>query len=80
MSAAIEIIGSNTRPALSLDDLRHRAPAVFASHRFERTRDSYVFISTQELVEALMDAGFNPTEARQRFSRGERRGYARHTR
>ena len=78
MSAAIEIIGSNARPGLSLDDLRHCAPAVFASHRFERTRDSYVFISTQQLVEALMDAGFHPTEARQRYSRGERRGYARH--
>ena len=78
MSTSIEIIGSGERAGLSLDYLRHQAPAAFASHRFERTGDNYVFISTQELVDALIDAGFHPTEARQRRSRGERLGYARH--
>jgi hypothetical protein len=61
-----------------LESLRRRAPAVFTSHRYDRTGDHYVFIATQQLVEALMDAGFHPTEARQRRSRGERFGYARH--
>jgi hypothetical protein len=78
MSTSIESVGSNQRAALSLDYLRHSAPAAFASHRFDRTGDNYVFISTQQLVEALIDAGFYPTDARQRRSRGERRGYARH--
>lgn len=78
MSTSIESIGSTERAALSLDFLRRSTPAAFASHRFDRTGDNYVFISTQQLVEALMDAGFHPTDARQRRSRGERRGYARH--
>jgi hypothetical protein len=78
MSTSIELIGSGERSDLSLDYLRRRAPAAFASHRFERTGDNYVFISTHELVQALMDAGFHPTDARQRRSRGERLGYARH--
>jgi len=78
MSTSIEAFGSNERSALSLDYLRRSAPAAFASHRFDNTGDNYVFISTQQLVEALMDAGFHPTDARQRRSRGERRGYARH--
>jgi hypothetical protein len=46
--------------------------------QFERTGPKYVFISTQELVEALMQAGFYPTDARQCHSRGERAGYAKH--
>jgi hypothetical protein len=78
MSTSIEAIGSGDRSELSLDYLRRRAPAAFASHRFERTGDNYVFISTHDLVRALMDAGFHPTDARQRRSRGERLGYARH--
>jgi hypothetical protein len=78
MSTSIEVIGSGERSDLSLDYLRSRAPAAFASHRSERTGDHYVFISTHELVQALMDAGFHPTDARQRRSRGERLGYARH--
>lgn len=55
-----------------------RAPAVFASHQFERTSENYVFISTAELVDALREAGFIAVDARQRRSRGERLGYARH--
>jgi hypothetical protein len=78
MSTSIEVIGSGGRADLSLDYLRRTAPAAFASHRFERTGDNYVFISTHELVAALIDAGFHPTDARQRRSRGERLGYARH--
>lgn len=78
MSSAIEIVGSNPRSGLSLEHLQRRTPAVFASHRFEQTGDNYVFISTHQLVEALMNAGFHPTDARQRRSRGDRLGYARH--
>jgi hypothetical protein len=39
---------------------------------------TYRFISTRELVGALLDAGFAATEARQARARGERAGYARH--
>lgn len=78
MSNIIQTISSTDRATLSLAHLRRCVPAAFASNRFERTGGDYVFISTEQLVQALMDAGFHPTEARQRHSRGDRFGYARH--
>lgn len=78
MSTSIELIHQSARPSLSIDALRRRAPAVFAAHQFDKTSPNYVFISTQELVEALQDVGFHATDARQRWSRGDRLGYARH--
>lgn len=66
------------RNHISLEQLHHRAPAAFAERPFARTSASYVFISTAELLNALLDAGFEPTEAKQARARGERSGYARH--
>ncbi len=43
--------------ALSLEDLRTRTPAVFAESASERTKKAYKFISSAEVVHALMDAG-----------------------
>lgn len=71
-------IASAFRPGLSLEDLRGRAPAVFAPRAYTGTSATYRFISTAELVEALLGAGFLPTEARQTRSRGDRAGYGRH--
>jgi Domain of unknown function (DUF932) len=78
MSTSIELINPAQRFSLSTESLRRRAPAVFADHQFEKTSPNYIFISTRELVEALRDVGFYPVDARQRRSRGERLGYARH--
>ena len=66
------------RPALSVERLRSQAPAAFAESPFGTVSASYRFISTRELVAALLDAGFAATEARQARARGERAGYARH--
>ncbi|NDZ17185.1 hypothetical protein C7T35_39300 [Variovorax sp. WS11] len=38
----------------------------------------YIFINTRDIVTALMDAGFEPTEAVQTHSRGGRAGRARY--
>jgi hypothetical protein len=78
MSSLIQSIHSSARPSLSTEILRQRAPAVFADRQFDKTGANYVFISTQQLVEALRDVGFHPTDARQRWSRGDRLSYARH--
>lgn len=77
MSSLIQSV-SSSRAALSTDFLRRRVPAAFADRQFDKTSPNYVFISTLELVEALRDVGFHPTDARQRWSRGDRLGYARH--
>ena len=66
------------RPGLSIERLRSQAPAAFAESPFGKVSPAYRFISTRELVGALLDAGFAATEARQAHARGERAGYARH--
>ncbi|HVZ32957.1 MAG TPA: DUF932 domain-containing protein, partial [Polyangiaceae bacterium] len=78
MSGSLILTNNAPHSHLSRDALMRRAPAVFASHQFERTSESYVFISTAELVDALREAGFVAVDARQRRSRGDRFGFARH--
>jgi hypothetical protein len=55
--------------SLTLEDIRHRAPAVFAESAHERTSSSYQFIPTQRVLAGLMQAGFVPVEARQTRAR-----------
>lgn len=69
------------RSSLSLQEVQHRAPAVFAEQAAETTGPRYVFISTRDIVTALMDAGFEPTYAAQASVRTVNAGsaaYARH--
>lgn len=63
---------------ISLDELHRSAPAAFADRAFAAIRPSYLFISTSQLLEALLDAGFQATHARQVNARGERAGFAKH--
>jgi hypothetical protein len=64
---------------LSIDELRTRTPAVFAGNASSRTKGTYKFISTEEVLEALRDAGFQPSAAQQTKSRsGSDPTYARH--
>ena len=64
---------------LTLDELRNRTPAVFAGNASSRTTRTYKFISTAEVLEALLDAGFQPSAAQQTRSRvGSDPTYARH--
>ena len=64
---------------LSIEELRHRTPAVFAGNASERTKPSYRFINTAGVLEALLDAGFVPSAAQQTRSRkGSDPSYARH--
>ena len=58
------------RESLSLQDLAQAAPAAFADHAAKSTGAKYVFISTRNIVSALMDAGFAPTHAMQTKARG----------
>src|SRR5487761_312109 len=63
---------------LSLIDLHHSVPAAFADRAFSATRASYIFISTAQLANALLEAGFEATHDRQVNARGERAGFAKH--
>ena len=67
-----------TRP-LDILQLANQVPAAFSDCAADTTSDNYVFISTKELVNALLDAGFIATQARQAKVRaGTNAAYARH--
>jgi hypothetical protein len=64
---------------LSIDDLRSRTPAVFAANASTRTKPTYRFINTADVLHALLEAGFQPSAAQQTRSRqGSDATYARH--
>jgi len=64
--------------SISLADLQSRAPAAFADHAASVTGPAYSFISTAELVRALLDAGFVLSSARQAGVRRRDPHFARH--
>ena len=66
------------RKPLSIEELRQRAPAAFATGAHERTSASYRFISTEGVLNALAEAGFVPVEARQASRRVVSPLHARH--
>ena len=70
--------GSAFDTVISSDALRARAPAAYASSAHERTSKFYKFISTEKVVSALGNAGFQPVEARQATPRKSTPEHARH--
>ncbi|MEJ8816130.1 DUF932 domain-containing protein [Variovorax ureilyticus] len=78
MSTSLSSISHVARSSLTLEQVQHRAPAVFAEEAAGTTGARYVFISTRDIVTALMDAGFEPTDATQTRSRLGNEAHARH--
>ena len=64
--------------ALSLEDVRLRAPAVFAPSAHARTSPKYTFIPTERVLSGLMCAGFVPVAVRQARTRRASPMHARH--
>jgi Domain of unknown function (DUF932) len=50
---------------LSLEDVRARAPAVFASGAHEDLSSRYTFVPSEKVLSGLISAGFVPVDARQ---------------
>jgi hypothetical protein len=65
-------------PALTLEQVRERAPAAFALAAHERLSPQYTFIPTQEVLAGLIQAGFQPVDARQARAKHGRALHARH--
>jgi len=63
---------------LSLEAVRSRAPAVFATTAHERLSGRYTFIPTEQVLTGLMSAGFHPVEARQASARRGSPVHSRH--
>lgn len=72
-------ISSAYLPAIPAEHLEARVPAAFATHPYGDVSTQYKFISTAQLVGALIEAGFEPVSARQTRSRiPGRMNYAKH--
>ena len=63
---------------MTLEAVRERAPAVFATGKDERLSARYAFIPTERVLSGLMDAGFTVVDARQSNRRGIRTQHGRH--
>ncbi len=63
---------------LSLDEVRERAPAVFAAAAHEDLSTKYTFIPTEKVLTGLMNAGFVPVDARQARTRSASPVHAQH--
>jgi hypothetical protein len=75
----VSIMTSAFTQALSLDQLRSSVPSAFAASAYAKTSPTYVFISTEELVHALMREGFRPMKGQQTRTRDAERGsFAKH--
>lgn len=59
---------------LTDDQLRSKAPSIFADRPWEGMSDRYTFIPTSQVVKAMRDNGFEPTSARQSGTRIEGKG------
>lgn len=72
------------RSGLSLETIRQHVPAVFATEKASDRTDRYGFVNTVELINALADIGYVPTQAMQQNARGDearraiRMGHTRH--
>jgi hypothetical protein len=63
---------------LSLEGVRHKAPAVFAASAHERMSPRYTFIPTERVLTGLINVGFVPVDARQTHTRSTSLLHARH--
>jgi len=57
--------------SLSLEEMRRRLPAIFAKAPHASRSDRYVFVSTEHLLNNLIETGFMPVEARVSKARAE---------
>jgi hypothetical protein len=81
MSASLHSVPSHGHAldcALTIDDLRQRAPAVFASAAHATTSARYTFIPTERVLRALTNVGFVAVDVRQARTRRASALHARH--
>lgn len=64
--------------SLPVEELQYEVPAAFAESAHPRVSAKYLFISTADVIRALMSEGFVPVNARQTKARKDRIGFTRH--
>lgn len=65
--------------SLTLEQIKHATPSVFAEQRHESRSEKYVYIPTSVILERLMREGFQPVSVVQGGSRDEaKKGFTKH--
>ena len=73
------ILRAKENDSLSIQEMQRRLPAIFAPQAHESRSGRYVYISTAEMLDALMQRDFLPVEARVSRSRDlDRQNFAKH--
>jgi Domain of unknown function (DUF932) len=73
------ILRAKPGESLTLDEMRASLPSIFGKQAHESRSEKYVYISTEDMLERLVGAGFLPVEARMSRTRDENRiGYTKH--
>ncbi len=83
MNASLDVSFTTSRNvlvdrSLSLEEVRERAPAVFAPAAHEDLSAKYTFIPTEKVLSGLMNAGFVPVDARQARTRSASPDHTQH--
>ncbi len=83
MNASLDVSFTSARNVfvdrtLSLDEVRERAPAVFAPAAHENLSAKYTFIPTERVLSGLINTGFVPVDARQARTRSASPVHAQH--
>jgi hypothetical protein len=64
---------------LAMEEIRRKAPSVFADHASSKTSSKYVFIPTTKIMEDLRGEGWEPVQARESRVRDEENaGFQKH--
>ena len=65
----------NDNAAMTAEDIRYRAPAIFEETKAERLTDRYQVLNTSSLIPVMADYGYFPVQAAQRrATKGSNRG------
>lgn len=73
------VLRARDREPLTLPQIQHAVPSIFAEHKHDSRSDRYAFIPTYEILEAMIREGFFPMEVRQGGSRDvDKRGFTKH--
>lgn len=72
------MLNNQARDPLTLAQIKKLAPSAFSKSADPSVSESYGFISTATMIEALMDAKFVPVDAKQNRAKGDAGMFTRH--
>jgi hypothetical protein len=79
MTTNLQMLRAKPGDSLTLEEMRRSLPSIFAEEPHHSRSERYVYVSTEEMLERLMNGGFLPVEARTANARDvSRRPFTKH--